>query len=111
MNKQKKTKDRLYKGNLTKASEIIPVVKENLSLEKSFRIIALQEIWPLVTSFEIAKYSTPSYFDKENNLVIATKSSTVATELSMQKITILKKLIEATKDTDIRFKDIRIICK
>ena len=99
------------KGNLTKIGEIIPTVRENLGLEKSLKITALKELWPLVTNFEIAKHSQPAYFDTEGNLVIAVKSSTLATELSMQKISILARLKEATKNTDIMFKDIRFINK
>ena len=97
------------KGDLTKIGELIPVVKENLGLEKSLKITALKELWPLVTNFEIAKQSQPAYFDNEGNLVISVKSGALATELSMQKITILAKLKEATKNTDIEFKDIRFV--
>ena len=97
------------KGNLTKIGEIIPAVKENLGLEKSLKITALKELWPLITNFEIAKHSQPAYFDNEGNLVIAAKNGALATELSMQKIDILKRLKEATKNTDIDFKDVRFI--
>ncbi len=97
------------KGNLTKIGELIPAVRENLGLEKSLKITALKELWPLITSFEIAKYSQPAYFDNEGNLVISAKSGALATELSMQKISILKRLKEATKNTDINFKDIRFM--
>ncbi len=97
------------RGNLTKIGEIIPAIKENLGLEKSLKITALKELWPLVTSFEIAKYSQPAYFDNEENLVIAVKSGPLATELSMHKIGILAQLKEAIKNTDITFKDIRFI--
>ncbi len=97
------------KGTLIKIGELIPVVKESLGLEKSVKINALKELWTLVTNFEIAKQSNPAYFDNEGNLVISVKSGTLATELSMQKISILKKLKEATKNTDITFKDIRFV--
>lgn len=97
------------KGVLTKIGDLIPVVRENLGLEKSFKITALKELWPLITNFEIAKYSQPAYFDNEKNLVIAVKSGALATELSMQKISILERLKEAIKNTDIDFKDIRFI--
>lgn len=97
------------KSNLVKIAEYLPIVKENLGLEKQLKINALREIWPLVTSFQIAEESQPVYFDKENNLVISVKNSTLATELSMQKITILKCLKEAIKNTDISFKDIRFV--
>ena len=97
------------KSNLTKASEVIPIVKENLGLDKQLKLNVLREIWPLVTNFEIAKHSYPAYFDKGNNLVIAVKSSTLATELSMQKTSILEHLKTATKKTDITFKDLRFI--
>lgn len=99
------------KGDLTKIGEMISVVKENLGLEKSLKITALKELWALVTSFEVAKYSQPAYFDNEGNLVISVKSGALATELSMQKINILSRLKEATKNTDIAFKDIRFINK
>ncbi|OGI18289.1 MAG: hypothetical protein A3B68_04435 [Candidatus Melainabacteria bacterium RIFCSPHIGHO2_02_FULL_34_12] len=95
------------KSNLTKLGELIPKVKESLGLGNSLKITALCEIWPLVTSFAIGKSSQPAYFDRDNNLVIAVKNSTLATELSMQKTRILAKLKEATKNTDITFKDIR----
>ena len=107
--KQKKTKR--PKSNLLKIGEVIPIVKESLGIEKSLKLIALKELWPLVTSFEIAKKSEPGYFDKENNLVIYVKSSALASELSMQKTSIFARLKEATKDTDIRFKDVRFITK
>ena len=97
------------KGNLTKIGDILPAVKENLGLEKSLKITALRELWTLVTGFETAKYSQPAYFDNEGNIVIAVKSGALATELSMQKISILERLKEATKNTDITFKDIRFI--
>lgn len=97
------------KSNLTKIGDLIQIVKQNLGLDKQLKINALNEIWPLVTSFEIAKSSQPGYFDKENNLVISVKSSTLATELSMQKTSILSRLKEAIKNTDITFKDIRFI--
>ena len=97
------------KGNLTKIGDLIPVVKENLGLEKSLKITALKELWPLVTNFEIAKHSQPAYFDKDNNIVIAVTSTTLATDLSMQKITIVNKLKEAIKNTNIRFKDLRFV--
>jgi len=99
------------KGTLTKIAEIIPIVKQNLGLDKQLKINALKEVWPLITSFEIAENSFPSYFDKENNLVIAVKSSSLATELLMMKTDITKRLQEATKDTDIRFKNIRFLVK
>ena len=99
------------KSNLTKIADILPSVRENLGLDKKIKIIALKELWPLVTSFEAARYSEPVYFDKENNLVIMAKNGAVAIELSMQKISILKKLKEATKNTDINFKDIRFMNK
>jgi len=102
---------KIRKGNLTKIGDLIPTVKENLGLEKSLKITALKELWPLVTNFEIAKHSQPAYFDNEGNLVIAVKSGALATELSMQKISILKRLKDATKNTDIDFKDIRFINK
>lgn len=104
-------KQKRLKSTLTKISEVIPVVKESLELDKSLNILALKEIWPLVTSFSIASNSEPSYFDKENNVVIAVKSSTLATELSMQKVGILSRLKEAIKDTDIRFKNVRFVLK
>ena len=107
MSEQGKTKLKRSKSNLTKISEVIPAVKENLGIEKSLKIMALKEIWPLVTSFEAAKLSQPAYFDKENNLVISVQNATLATELSMQKTSILARLKEATKNTDISFKDIR----
>ena len=97
------------KGNLTKIGDLIPTVRENLGLEKSLKITALKELWPLITNFEIARYSQPAYFDNEGNIVIAVKSGALATELSMQKISILAKLKEATKNTDITFKDVRFI--
>ena len=97
------------KSNLTKISELISVVKENLGLDNQLKISALNEIWPLLTSFEIAKYSQVAYFDKENNLVISVNNGSLATELSMQKISLLAKLKEATKNTDIKFKDIRFV--
>ena len=97
------------KSKLTKVSELLPIVQENLGLEKSLKMMALKEIWPLVTSFEIAKYSEPAYFDKENNLVIAVSNSSLSTELSMNKSSIQTKLKEAIKNTDIKFKDIRFI--
>lgn len=102
-------KGKSRKGHLVKIGELIPSVKENLSLEKSMMINAIKELWPLVTSFEIAKLSRPAYFDNEGNLVISVKSGALATELSMQKISILSKLKEATKNTDIEFKDVRFI--
>ena len=98
-----------HKSNLTKISEVINTVKDNLGLDKQYKIMALKEIWPLVTSFKYAELSYPAYFDKDGNLVIAAKSGTLATELSMQKISIEKKLKEATKNTDITFKSIRFI--
>ena len=97
------------KGSLTKIGEIIPTVRENLGLEKSLKITALKELWPLVTNFEIAKYSQPAYFDNEDNLVISVKSGPLATELSMQKISILARLKKAVKNTAITFKDVRFI--
>ena len=97
------------KSSLIKIGDVLPIVKENLSLEKSLKITALKEIWPLITSFKIANSSQPAYFDKENNLVIAVKNGALATELSMQKISILQKLKEATKNTDINFKDVRFV--
>lgn len=108
---KKNNLDETKKPSLTKASEIIPAVKESLGIEQSLQIKALEEIWPLITSFEVAKYSKPSHFDRENNLVISIKSSALAAELSMQKITILEKLKEAVKNTDIRFQNIRFINK
>ena len=109
LNNKNNLKQKRKKGNLTKISELIPQVKENLGIEKQLKLEALRELWPLVTSFEIAKYSHVAYFDKENNIVIATKNSTLATELSMQKTSILARLKEVTKNTGIRFKDIRFI--
>lgn len=106
-----KTFTKRTKGNLTKLAEIIPFVKESLGLEKSLKIQALSELWPLITSFEIAKHSKPEHFDKENNLVISVNNPTLTTELSMQKISILAKLKEATKDTDLKFRDIRFVNK
>ena len=97
------------KSNLTKIGEVIPVVKENLGVEQSLKIKALKELWPLVTSFNIAKQSQPAYFDRENNLVISVKSGTLAVELSMQKTSIVEHLKQATKDTNITFKDIRFV--
>ena len=111
MSDQKILKSKRPKSNLTKISEVISAVKENLGLEKSLKIMALKEIWPLVTSFDIAKKSQPAYFDKENNLVISIQNATLATELSMQKTSIFERLKEATKNTGIRFKDIRFITR
>ena len=100
-------KSKRSKSTLTKISEVLPLVREELGIEKQLKINALKDIWPLVTSFEIAKFSQPVYFDKENNLVISVQSPTLATELSMQKMGICSRLKEATKNTDITFKDIR----
>lgn len=97
------------KSNLVKLGNLIPTVKQNLGLENNLKITALCEIWPLITSFEIAKSSKPAYFDKENNLVISTRSPSLTSELSMQKLTIIKKLKEATRNTDIKFNDIRFV--
>ena len=79
MSEQGKTKLKRSKSKLTKISEVIPAVKENLGIEKSLKIMALKEIWPLVTSFETVKLSQPAYFDKENNLVISVQNATLAT--------------------------------
>ena len=111
MSEQSFTRQKRSKSNLTKISDVIEVVKKSVGVEKSLKIMALKEIWPLVTSFDIAKHSEPAYFDKETNLVISVKSSTFATELSMQKTAILAKLKEATKNTDITFKDVRFITR
>lgn len=97
------------KSNLTKIGELIPIVKQSLGLDRQLKINALREIWPLVTSFDIAKNSQPAYFDKENNLVIRVKNGALATDLSMQKMPILERLRQATRNTDIAFKDIRFI--
>ncbi len=99
------------KSDLIKVSEVINIVKDSLGLEKSFKIQALKELWPLVTSFDIAKHSQPAYFDRENNLVIAVTSGALAMELSMKKNNILECLKQATKNTDLSFKDIRFINK
>lgn len=99
------------KSNLTKISEILPQVKQSLCLDKQLKLNAIRGIWPLVTSYEIAKESQPSHFDKSENLVIVCKNSVLSTELSMQKISILKKLKVATKNTDITFNDIRFVLK
>lgn len=99
------------KSELTKVSEIISLVKDNLGLDNNLKIAALNELWPLVTSFEIAQKSRPAYFDKDQNLVITVTNSVMATELLMQKINIIQKLKEATKDTDINFKDIRFVVR
>lgn len=106
---KKDIREKRVKSKLTKASEIIPLVKENLALDKSLNIMALREIWPLVTNFETAKYSQPAYFDKDGNLVISVRSGALSVELSMQKTKIIGKLKDATKNTEIRFKDIRFI--
>ena len=103
-----KVKKRL-RSDLVKISELISAVKQNLGLDKQLKITALREIWPLVTSFQTAEKSSPAYFDKSGNLVISVKSSTLATELSMQKTSILARLKEAIKNTDISFKDLRFI--
>ena len=95
------------KSNLTKIADFLDVIKENLGLNKNLKITALREIWPLITSFKIAKNSQPAYFDKHGNLVISVQSSTLATDLSMQKTTLETRLKEATKNTDITFKGIR----
>ncbi len=100
-------KDIRPKGELVKLEQLIPQVKENLGIENNLKISALNELWPLVTSFDIASNSKIAYFDKENNLVISVKSSTLATELSMQKTSILSRLKSAIRNTDINFKDIR----
>jgi len=97
------------KSNLTKIGELIPIVKKDLGLDQQLKINALREVWPLVTSFDIAKNSQPGYFDKESNLVIRVKNGVLATELSMQKTAILERLREATRNTDIKFRDIRFI--
>ncbi len=97
------------KGDLIKLEDLLSTVKQNLGLENNLKIKALCEIWPLVTSFEMAKHSNPAYFDKEGNLVIHTKSSIVSSELSMRKLDILGKLREAIRNTDIRFNDIRFM--
>ena len=109
MSNQSSQNQKRPKSNLIKIGDVISLVKENLGLEKSLKIMALKEIWPLVTSFEIAEHSQPLYFDKENNLVISTKSGALAMELSMQKNSILARLKEATKNTDITFKDVRFV--
>ena len=109
MSTKENLKSKRSKGNLIKISEVLSSVKENLGLDKQLKLNALKEIWPLVTSFKIAQNSQPAYFDKENNLVISVKSSTLSTDLSMQKITLLQKLKEATKNTDIKFKNIRFV--
>ena len=106
---KKKTFIKRPNSNLTKIADISPLVKEKLGIEKSLKIQALSELWPLITSFETAKHSTPEYFDKENNLVISVNNPTLTTELSMQKISILARLKEVTKNTDLKFKDIRFV--
>ena len=111
MQEQKTTKLKRPKSTLTKIGDVLPIVKENLGIEKNLKITALKEIWPLITNFEIAKHSEPAYFDKENNLVIRAKGGAIAIELSMQKTSILAKLKEATKNTDINFKDMRFVNK
>ena len=104
-------KEKRPNSKLTKVSDIIPSVKENLDLDKSLNIMAIKEIWPLVTSFEVSKYSQPAYFDKDENIVIAVKSSTLGIELSMKKTSIVQKLKVATRSTEIKFKDIRSVHK
>ncbi len=105
------TNGKKTQGKLTKASDILDSVKEILSLDKSLNIMAIKEIWPLVTTFETAKHSQPAYFDKDSNIVITVKSGTLGVELSMQKTSILQRLKEATKSTGIEFKDIRFVHK
>lgn len=109
MQKKNKIQKKRLKSDLIKISSVIPLVKESLGFDRQIKLNALNEIWPLVTSFDIAKKSHIAYFDKGNNLVIAVKSSVLATELSMQKTSILARLKEATKNTDISFKDLRFI--
>ena len=111
MTERQNFKQKRPKSNLVKIGEVIPAVKEDLGIEKNLKILALKELWPLITNFETAKYSQPAYFDKDNNVVIAVKNSTFTTELSMQKSSILARLKEATKGTDIKFKDIRFITR
>lgn len=99
------------KSNLLKIGDVISTVKENSGIKKSLKLMALKELWPLVTSFEIGEKSEPGYFDKENNLVIYVKSAPLANELTMQKTGILTRLKEATKNTDIVFEDVRFITR
>lgn len=96
-------------GNPIKVSELLLDIKESLGLNDKLKIEKLKELWPLVTSIEIAKKSSPQYFDKSNNLVIVTSSSTIGTELSMQKIYIVKRLKDYISNSDISFNDLRFV--
>ena len=98
-------------AGLTKVSDILPQVIENLGIDENIKLETLSSIWHKVTDEKIAKYSQPAYFDKDGNLVISVTNSPLATELSMQNTRILQKLKEATKELDINFKSIRFIIK
>jgi len=98
-------------AGLTKVSDILPQVIENLGIDENIKLETLRSIWHKVTDEKIAKYSQPAYFDKDGNLVISVTNSPLATELSMQNTRILQKLKEATKELDINFKSIRFIIK
>lgn len=104
-------KSKRKKSNLIKASQVIDSVIKNLGIENNLKVNMIREIWPLITSFEIAKNSQPAYFDKDQKLVINVKNPSLATELSMQKTFILEKLLERAKELDIVLKDIRFIIK
>ena len=111
MQNKKKYHTARKKSNLIKIGEVLPVVKEKLGVDKAINLKALREIWPLITSFDIAKYSQPAYFDKSGNLVISVKIPALASELSMVKTAILGKLQKAINATGIEFTDIRFINK
>ena len=99
------------KSYLTKASDILPQVIENLGLENNLKVNAIKEIWPLVTSKTVAEKSFPAYFDRDMNLVVNVNNSVLTTELSMQKLKILQKIKEAIKTKNIVFKDIRFVTR
>lgn len=99
------------KSGLTKASEILPLVIKNLGIEENVKLKMLKEVWSNINENKIAKNSTPGYIDKENNLVVYVSNAVLSTELSMQKITLLKKLKDNSKNIELEFKDIRFVPK
>jgi predicted nucleic acid-binding Zn ribbon protein len=95
------------KSDLQKVSNLLSIVKNNLGVDDTIKIMELREIWTKTVDLLIAKSSQPAYFDRGEILVINVFNSSLATELSMQKSSILAKLKEATKNTNISFRDIR----
>jgi len=97
--------------SLVSVDQVLNRVVAKLGLDRRLKEHAFMGLWPLVVGDQFASKSRPIFIDSSGNLVVTVKDASVAQELSLMRMEVLKKLKSAARGVGVNVSGLRFDLK